>query len=86
MVTPTFNDLSTFVAGAANCTTCKSSPPAAFNAKMVTSWNSHVPTYLSGAEVRAHNFSNPMYSALIAAIRARANAAPPGAGWPAACK
>jgi len=85
LLTPTMTDLATFVSAAANCTTCKSSPPASFNAQAATIFRGHAATWLPGAEIRAHNVSNPMYAGLIAAIRARANAAPPGT-WPAACK
>jgi hypothetical protein len=85
---PTMNSLAAFISNAANCTECKSNTPTAtFDAKMESFWNTNSPTFFDGNhEVRAHNVSNPMYSALIAAIRARANAAPAAQNWPAACK
>jgi hypothetical protein len=87
VTTPTMNDLATFVSAAANCTDCKSAPPAAFNAQMETIWNGHWPTYFNGMhEARAYVGENASMNALIAAIRARANAAPAAQGWPAACK
>ena len=85
---PTMNSLTAFISNAANCTECKTNTPTAtFDAKMESFWNTNLPTFFDGNhEVRAHNVSNPMYSALIAAIRARANAAPAAQNWPAACK
>ena len=85
--TPTMNDLAVHVAMPSNCTDCKSSPPGSFNTQMETIWNMHRPTYFDGNhEVRAHNHSNPMYTALINAIRARARNAPAAEAWPADCK
>src|SRR5207247_2101833 len=43
VVTPTMNDLATFVAQPANCTDCKSNPPAAFNTQMETVWTAKRP-------------------------------------------
>lgn len=84
---PTGTDLATFVAQDSNCTDCKSSVPAAFNTQMETIWNGHRPSYFDGNhEVRAHDHSNPMYTALIDAIRQRARNAPAAEGWPAACQ
>ena len=93
VLTPTMNDLSTYVSNASRCTDCKSAAQqAAWDAQARTYFTTHMRPLLvpSGGsiveEVRAHNFSNPQYTTLINAIRARANAAPPAAGWPAACK
>ncbi|HXU33006.1 MAG TPA: hypothetical protein VN851_20765, partial [Thermoanaerobaculia bacterium] len=83
-----YNDLRTFVSDGSRCTMCKSATPtAAFDTEKDRLWNVHRPNYFDGqSETRAHNVSNPMYAALISAIRARARAAPASAGWPAACK
>jgi len=87
VMVPTMNQLAQFVSNGNNCTECKSDPPAAFNNKMETLWNNNQPTYYDGFhEVRAHNFSNPMYSALRQAIKTRAQNAPAAENWPQQCK
>jgi hypothetical protein len=88
VVVPTKDDLAAFVSNNANCTECKTTTPTGtFNAKMETFWTSHLPSYFDGShEARAYVLENAQLAALVAGIRARANAAPAAAGWPAACK
>jgi hypothetical protein len=49
-------------------------------------FNSALAAFAPGAEVRAHNFSNPLYGALVAQIKQRAQDAPASEKWPGACK
>lgn len=87
VVTPTMNDLATFVARPANCTDCRSAVPAAFNPEMERIWNGHRPSYFDGNhETRAYAAENALLANLVAGIRARARAAPAAEGWPAACQ
>ncbi|MGH9250346.1 MAG: hypothetical protein ACRD0W_12605, partial [Acidimicrobiales bacterium] len=82
-----FNDLQTFVSNATNCTDCKSATPTVrFDAEMNRLFNVHLRAMVPGAEMRAHNHSNPMYATLIAQIRQRARNAPAAQNWPSACK
>jgi hypothetical protein len=82
-----FADLQPFVSNAANCTDCKSNAPtAAFDAEMNSLFNVHLAAMVPGAEARAHDHSNPMYSALIAQIQQRARNAPAAEGWPGSCQ
>jgi hypothetical protein len=88
VVVPTKDDLAAFVSNNANCTECKTTTPTGtFNAKMETFWTSHLPSYFDlHHEARAYVVENGLLAAVVAGIRARANAAPAAAGWPAACK
>jgi len=89
--TPVMNDLAAFVSQAANCLECAdaaqmASKTASFDAKLQSLYAAALASFRPGAEIRAHDFEQPLYFNIINQIRTRARNAPAAEGWPAACK